>query len=61
MSGSQIKRLEKDMIKNGFDPGKPVSVWRNPATGRLEIQMDITELKRQKKAGLDKIPVEIWE
>jgi hypothetical protein len=38
MSGSQIKRLAKSMEKNGFDPSYPVDAWRNPSTGRLEIQ-----------------------
>ena len=61
MSGSQIKRLAKDMEKNGFDPSKPVDAWRNPSTGRLEIQDGHHRTEAAKKAGLDKIPVEVWE
>lgn len=61
MSGSQIKRLAKDMEKNGFDPSKPVDAWRNPNTGRLEIQDGHHRTEAAKKAGLDKIPVEVWE
>ena len=37
MSGSQVKRLTKDMKQNGYDQSKPVDAWRNPDTGRLEI------------------------
>ncbi|WP_024679772.1 ParB/RepB/Spo0J family partition protein [Pseudomonas syringae] len=60
MSGSQIKRIAKDMEKNGFDPNKPVDVWRN-SRGRLEIQDGHHRTEAAKKAGLDKIPVRIWE
>ncbi|MCF5656683.1 DUF6861 domain-containing protein [Pseudomonas poae] len=61
MSGSQIKRLAKDMEKNGFDPNYPVDVWRNPSTGRMEIQDGHHRAAAAKKAGIEKIPVEIWE
>jgi filamentous hemagglutinin len=61
MSGSQIKRLAKDMEKNGFDPNYPVDAWKNPNTGRLEIQDGHHRTEAAKKAGLDKVPVEIWE
>ncbi|WP_347170023.1 DUF637 domain-containing protein [Pseudomonas salmasensis] len=61
MSGSQIKRLAKDMEKNGFDPNYPVDAWRNPNTGRLELQDGHHRAEAAKKAGLDKIPVNIWE
>jgi ParB-like chromosome segregation protein Spo0J len=59
MSGSQIKRLTKDMKKNGFDQTKPVDVVRNPR-GRLEIQDGHHRTEAAKKAGLDKIPVRVW-
>ncbi|WP_221902007.1 ParB N-terminal domain-containing protein [Bathymodiolus platifrons methanotrophic gill symbiont] len=36
ISGSQVKRLTKDVKKNGFDQTKPVDVARNQ-NGRLEI------------------------
>lgn len=38
LTGSQLKRLTKSMKKDGFDQTKPVDAWRNPKTGRLEIQ-----------------------
>ncbi len=61
MSGSQTKRLAKDMKQNGFDQSKPVDVWRNPNTGRLEIQDGHHRTEAAKRAGLDKIPVRVWE
>jgi RHS repeat-associated protein len=61
MSGSQVKRLTKDMKQNGFDQSEPVDVWRNPNTGRLEIQDGHHRTEAAKKAGLDKIPVQVWE
>lgn len=59
MSGSQVKRLTKDMKQNGFDQSKPVDAWRNPNTGRLEIQDGHHRTEAAKKAGLDKIPVQV--
>jgi ParB-like chromosome segregation protein Spo0J len=61
MSGSQVKLLTKDMKQNGFDQSKPVDAWRNPNTGRLEIQDGHHRTEAAKKAGLDKIPVKVWE
>ncbi|WP_420492243.1 DUF637 domain-containing protein, partial [Pseudomonas aeruginosa] len=61
MSGSQIKRIVKSIKENGFDQEKPVDVWRNPKTGRLEIQDGHHRTEAAKKAGLDKIPVSLWE
>lgn len=61
ISGSQVKRLTKDMKQNGFDQSKPVDAWRNPNTGRLEIQDGHHRTEAAKKAGLDKIPVQVWE
>ena len=61
MSGSQVKRLAKDMKQNGFDQSKPVDAWRNPSTGRLEIQDGHHRTEAAKKAGLEKIPVQVWE
>ena len=59
MSGSQVKRLAKDMKQNGFDQSKPVDAWRNPNTGRLEIQDGHHRTEAAKKAGLEKIPVRV--
>ncbi len=61
MSGSEVKRLTKDMKKNGFDQSKPVDAWRNPNTGRLEIQDGHHRTEAAKKAGVSKIPVNVWE
>ncbi len=61
MSGSQIRRLTKNMKQNGFDQSKPVDAWRNPQTGRLEIQDGHHRTEAAKKAGLDEIPVQVWE
>ncbi|MDZ4150439.1 RHS repeat-associated core domain-containing protein, partial [Methylicorpusculum sp.] len=61
VSGSQIQRLSNDMRQNGFDQSKPVDVWRNPDTGRLEIQDGHHRTAAAIKAGLDKIPVQVWE
>jgi RHS repeat-associated protein len=61
IAGSQVKKLANDMKKDGFDQSKPVDVWRNPNTGRLEIQDGHHRTEAAKKAGLDKIPVRIWE
>lgn len=61
MSGSQIKRLTKNMQQNGYDQSKPVDAWRNPHTGRLEIQDGHHRTGAAKKAGLTEIPVQVWE
>lgn len=61
MSGSQVKRLTKDMKQNGYDQSKPVDAWRNPETGRLEIQDGHHRTEAAKNAGLDKIPVQVRE
>jgi RHS repeat-associated protein len=60
MTGSQIKRLEKDMRANGFDQTKPVDVVRRP-DGRLEIQDGHHRVEAAKGAKIDQIPVQIWE
>ena len=60
MSGSQIKRLEKDMRTNGFDQNKPIDAVRR-TDGRLEIQDGHHRVEAAKRAGIDQIPVQIWE
>lgn len=59
MSGSQVKRLAKDMEQNGFDESQPVDAWRNPI-GRLEIQDGHHRTAAAIEAGLEKIPVLVW-
>lgn len=60
MSGSQIKRLEKSMKQNGYDQNKPVDAWKRP-DGRLEIQNGHHRTEAAKRAGLDNVPVRVWE
>jgi ParB-like chromosome segregation protein Spo0J len=48
------------MKNRGFDPEKPVDVLRRP-DGRLEIQDGHHRTEAAKKAGIDKIPVRVWE
>jgi RHS repeat-associated protein len=60
MSGSQVKRLASDMRRNGYDQSKPVDAARNES-GRLEIQDGHHRTEAAKQAGIDKIPVRVWE
>jgi RHS repeat-associated protein len=60
MSGSQIKRIAKDMKQNGYS-GDPVDVSVNPATGRLEIQDGHHRTAAAVKAGINQIPVRVTE
>ena len=60
LTGSQVKRLTKDMKNNGFNKNNPVDVWRNPKTGRLEIQDGHHRTEAAKKAGLNNIPIKVW-
>ena len=59
ISGSAVKRLKKDMQKNGFDQSQPVDAVRN-SRGRLEIEDGHHRTEAARKAGLDKIPVRVW-
>jgi len=61
LTGSRVKRMTKDMKQNGFNQNKPVDAWRNPNSGRLEIQNGHHRTEAAKKAGLDKIPVKVQE
>jgi RHS repeat-associated protein len=58
MSGSQIKRIAKDMEQNGYH-GDPVDVSVNPTTGRLEIQDGHHRTAAAIKAGVTQIPVRV--
>ncbi|NCE90886.1 ParB N-terminal domain-containing protein [Pseudomonas sp. L13] len=44
-----------------FHSNYPVDAWRNPNTGRLELQDGHHRAEAGKKASLDKIPVNIGE
>lgn len=60
MTGSRVKKFAKEMKRDGFDNFKPIDATRN-ARGRLEIEDGHHRTEAAKKAGLDKIPVNIWE
>jgi len=60
ISGSQVKHLKKDMQKYGFDQSEPIDVVKN-ARGRLEIEDGHHRTEAAIKAGLDKVPVRVWE
>lgn len=49
------------MKNNGFDQSKPIDAYRNPNTGKLEIQDGHHRTEAAKQAGLDKVPVKVWE
>ncbi|NWC92802.1 ParB N-terminal domain-containing protein [Pseudomonas sp. IPO3778] len=59
--GRRLIASRKIWKKNGFDPNHPVDVWRNPGTERLETQDGHHRAAAAKKAGIEKIPVDIWE
>jgi len=48
------------MLKNGLDENWPVDAWRNLVTGRLELQDGHHRTEAAKRAGIDKIPVNVW-
>ncbi|MBL8300457.1 MAG: ParB N-terminal domain-containing protein [Rhodanobacteraceae bacterium] len=60
ISGSLVKRLASDMKKNGFDQSKPIDAVRNER-GRLEIIDGHHRTEAAKKAGIDEIPVNVWD
>jgi RHS repeat-associated protein len=60
MSGSQVKRLAKDMKQRGYDQSKPVDAIRRN-DGRLEIQDGHHRTEAAKRAGIEQIPVRIHE
>jgi len=60
MTGSNIKRLEKDMRQNGYDQNQPVDASRR-ADGRLELQDGHHRTEAAKRAGIETIPVRVWE
>ena len=55
-----IKRMASDMRRNGYDQSTPVDAVRNDG-GRLEIQDGHHRTEAAKQAGIDKIPVRVWE
>lgn len=60
MTGSVIKRLEKDMRANGFDANQPISgVVR--ADGRVEISDGHHRAQAAIRAGLTEVPVEVYK
>jgi RHS repeat-associated protein len=59
MTGSQINKLAKDMQKNGFDQTKPISGQTN-ARGRIEIVDGHHRAAAAIKAGIEKVPVDVY-
>jgi RHS repeat-associated protein len=59
MTGSQVTRLAKDMKQNGFDSTKPIS-GQTTATGRIEIVDGHHRAAAAIKAGIEKVPVEVF-
>ena len=60
MSGSQVKRLTKDMKVNGFDQSKPISGVVN-GNGRIVISDGHHRTESAIKAGIEKVPVEVYK
>lgn len=59
-SSSVVKRLSKDMKKNGFNENYPITATRN-SNNRLEIENGHHRRDAAIKAGVDKVPVEIFK
>lgn len=59
ISGSVIKRLADDMKKNGYDVSKPILGQMN-ASGRIEIIDGHHRAAAAIKAGIDRVPVEVF-
>ena len=60
MSGSQVKRLTKDMKANGFDQSKPIS-GHATESGRIVINDGHHRTEAAIKAGIEKVPVEVYK
>lgn len=58
MTGSVIKKLTKDMKKNGFDESKPISVVKTKS-GRMHISDGHHRVEAAKRAKIDKIPANV--
>lgn len=57
MSGSQVKRLRKDMKANGFDPNKPIEAA--DVDGKLIILDGHHRTKGAIGAGIKEVPVNV--
>jgi filamentous hemagglutinin len=55
MSGSQVKRLRKDMQQNGFDPDQPIDVAN--VDGRKIILDGHHRAAAARQAGLKEVPI----
>lgn len=60
MTGSVIKRLEKDMRINGFDKNQPVTAVVR-SDGRLVISDGHHRTQAAIRAGITEIPVEVFK
>lgn len=59
LSGSVVKRLAKDMKAHGFDPAKPIKAQVG-ASGRIFIIDGHHRVQAALKAGIAKIPVDVF-
>jgi ParB-like chromosome segregation protein Spo0J len=59
MSGTLVRRLAKDMRRNGFDQTKPISGQMSPS-GRILIIDGHHRVAAAIKAGIDKVPVDVY-
>ena len=60
MTGSVIKKVKKSIKNDGIDHGRPIYVWRNPLTNRLEIQDGHHRTAAALELKLDKVPIRVW-
>lgn len=61
MSGSQVRRLEKDMRNRGFDESCPIDVKRVPGSNRFDILDGHHRTEAAKRAGMNTVPITIHE
>lgn len=57
---SSVKRLERDMRKRGYDQSRPISGVRRK-DGRIVISDGHHRVRAAIRAGIDKVPVEVYE
>jgi hypothetical protein len=63
ISGSQVDRMAKDMRANGYDVNKygPIDAQRVPGSNRYDIIDGHHRAAAANKAGIQNVPVRIWE
>lgn len=56
ISDEILEKITENMKQNNYDVAEPVTVWKNPETGRYEIIDGHTRIRAAKAAGLRTIP-----